>query len=136
VLKGLTLMHAAGFAHCDVKGDNIMYDGTGAATLIDLGAATRMGEPTLEGAPDAMALGRNISVGNALIDLSCLAYTLWSAHRRYVAISGMLATELAAHSEHLSEQEGGVPVLRAVAAILRAESAAAALASVQDLVGA
>ena len=131
ILRGLTLMHSAGYAHCDVKADNIMFDGSGAATLIDLGAATRFGEPTLEGVPESMALGRDVSVGSAAVDLACLASTLWWAARRFDAATGMSATKFADYAE--AQSSDGEPVLRAVAIILRAESAAAALAVIQNL---
>jgi len=125
VLRGLALLHAAGVAHCDVKADNIMFDGAGAATLIDLGAATRLGEATLEGAPEALALGRDVSIASAGVDLACLASTLWWAARREVdAPAGATAEVLAAHAD----AAGGDPVMRAIAAILRAASAAEALA--------
>lgn len=127
VLRGLALMHAAGWAHCDVKADNIMFDGVGAATLIDLGAATRFGEPTFEGAPEAMALGRDVTVGSALVDLACLASTLWRAAQRFDATSSMSASALAAEAERMSDSE---PFLLVIAHILRAQSAAAALEAI------
>ncbi len=125
VLRGLALLHAAGVAHCDVKADNIMFDGAGAATLIDLGAATRLGEAPFEGAPEALALGRSMSVASAGVDLACLASTLWWAARREAgAPAGSTADSLAAQAD----AAGGDPVMRAVSVILRAASAAEALA--------
>ncbi len=126
VLRGLVLLHAAGVAHCDVKADNIMFDGTGAATLIDLGAATRLGEAPFEGAPEALALGRNMSVASAGVDLACLASTLWWAARCEAgAPAGSTADSLAAQAD----AAGDDPVMRAVSVILRAASAAEALAA-------
>lgn len=61
VLRGLVLLHAAGFAHCDVKADNILFDGASAATLIDLGAATRIGGTTRGRAQVACARARRDS---------------------------------------------------------------------------
>ncbi len=125
VLRGLALLHVAGFAHCDVKADNIMFDGTSAATLIDLGAATRFGEATREGAPEALALGRDVSVASAGVDLACLASALWWAARREVgAPAGATADALAAQAD-----AAGGTVMCAVAVILRAASAAEALAA-------
>jgi hypothetical protein len=144
VLRGLVLMHAAGVAHCDVKPDNVMFDGAGAATLIDLGAATPLGEPTREGAPEGMALGLSVALGSASVDLACLASTLWWASQRAEPPGGAGSSparladiaERAADSSAAAaaaaggELEGGAPeVLRAIAAILRADSAAAALAA-------
>ena len=124
VLQGLVLLHAAGFAHCDVKADNIMFDGASAATLIDLGAATRFGDTTREGAPESLALGRDVTVASAVVDLACLASTLWWAARCEVgAPVGTSADSLAAQADG-----AGGPVMCAVAAILRAASAAEALA--------
>ena len=126
VLRGLVLLHAAGVAHCDVKADNIMFDGTGAATLIDLGAATRLGEAPFEGAPEVLALGRNMSVASAGVDLACLASTLWWAARCEAgAPAGSTADSLAAQAD----AAGGDPIMRAVAVILRAASAAGALSA-------
>ena len=126
VLRGLVLLHAAGVAHCDVKADNIMFDGTGAATLIDLGAATRLGEAPFEGAPEALALGRSMSVASAGVDLACLASTLWWAARCEAgAPAGSTADSLAAQAD----AAGDDPVMRAVSVILRAASAAGALAA-------
>ena len=126
VLRGLALLHGAGWAHCDVKADNVMFDGAGAATLIDLGAATRLGERTREGAPEALALGRDVAVASAAVDLACLAATLWWAARREAGVrAGATAEALAERAD-----EAGGDVARAVAAILRAASAAEALAAV------
>ena len=137
VLRGLALMHAAGLAHCDVKPDNIMFDGAGGATLIDLGAATPFGNPTREGAPESMALGLSVTLGSASVDLACLASTLWWASQRVEPPGGAgssparladVAEHAAASAAAGAEANGGAPeVLRAIAAILRADSAAAAL---------
>ena len=125
VLRGLALLHSTGWAHCDVKADNIMLTPSGAATLIDLGAATRLGERTREGAPEALALGRDVDVASVGVDLACLAATLWRAARRAAdAPAGIGAAEIAARAD----AEGGA-VMRAVAAILRADSAEVALAA-------
>jgi hypothetical protein len=102
-----------------------MFDGASAATLIDLGAATRFGETTCEGAPEKLALGRDVSVASASVDLACLASTLWWAARREAdAPAGASADSLAAQADF-----AGGPVMRAVAAILRAASAAEALSA-------
>ncbi len=123
VLRGLVLLHAAGFAHCDVKADNILFDGASAATLIDLGAATRIGGTTREGAHKLLALGRDVTVASANVDLACLASTLWWAARCEVgAPVGMSADLLAAQAVG-----AGGPVMCAIAVILRAASAAEAL---------
>jgi hypothetical protein len=137
VLRGLALMHAAGLAHCDVKPDNVMFDGAGAATLIDLGAATPFGDRTREGAPESMALGLSVSLGSASVDLACLASTLWWASQRVEPPGGagssparlaVVAERAASAAAAGAEANGGAPeVLRAIAAILRADSAAAAL---------
>ena len=137
VLRGLALMHAAGLAHCDVKPDNIMFDCAGGATLIDLGAATPFGDPTREGAPESMALGLSVALGSASVDLACLASTLWWASQRVEPPggAGLSPARLADVAEHAAaaaaagaEANGGAPeVLGAIAAILRADSAAAAL---------
>ena len=125
VLRGLALLHAAGVAHCDVKADNIMFDGAGAATLIGLGAATRLGEAPLEGAPEGLALGRDALVASPGVDLACLASTLWWAAQREVDVpAGATADGLAARADAAG---AGDTVMCTIAAILRAASAAEAL---------
>jgi serine/threonine protein kinase len=99
VLRGLALLHSAGYAHCDVKSDNIMYETGGGATLIDLGAATRLGEATREGAPEAMALGLDVSHASMGVDLSCLAFTLWWAATGGEPPSGSRPHTLAAEAQ-------------------------------------
>ena len=128
VLRGLALLHAAGLAHCDVKADNVMFDGAGAATLIDLGAATSLGEATREGAPESAALGLDVSVAGVAVDLACLASALWWAAQRTEPPSGCTPATLAELAERLAAAGAGEPlVLRAVAVILRAGCATRAL---------
>jgi len=67
-----------------------------------------------------------MSVASAGVDLACLASTLWWAARREAgAPAGSTADSLAAQAD----AAGGDPVMRAVSVILRAASAAEALAA-------
>lgn len=56
-LRGLEVLHAAGFLHCDVKPANIMVDRIGVTRVVDYGRAVRMNERTnfLFGTPMYMA---------------------------------------------------------------------------------
>jgi serine/threonine protein kinase len=57
VLIALSVMHAAGFLHGDIKPSNIMIDRMGSVKLVDLGRAARIGERVdiLLGSPLYMA---------------------------------------------------------------------------------
>ncbi len=46
-LEGLVFLHDAGLLHNDFKPANVVVDGSGRATLVDLGCASRIGEPPL-----------------------------------------------------------------------------------------
>ena len=130
VLRALVLMHSAGIAHCDVKADNIMFNGDGTATLIDLGAATEFGGIVREGIPDVMALGLNIGEGNPKVDLVSLAVTLWWATYGFsesplpTECSPLVLLRLANEKVALNDHSS---VASAIAAILSAETASGAL---------
>lgn len=133
VLRGLAVMHAAGIAHCDVKSDNIMFDGDGTATLIDLGAATKLGEFVYEGIPRSMSLGLAIDRGDARVDLASLATTLWWAAYGYLDVGNSVHVlrDRAAVKALLGSHHG--IVASAVAAILNAGTAVEALSSIDAL---
>jgi mitogen-activated protein kinase kinase kinase 17/18 len=50
VLRGLAHVHAAGFAHCDVKGRNVLLRADGRAMLADFGCARRTADDNAGGA--------------------------------------------------------------------------------------
>jgi eukaryotic-like serine/threonine-protein kinase len=52
--QGLRAMHAAGFVHCDLKPNNILYNTRGEVKVIDLGQACRVGtaKQRIQGTPD------------------------------------------------------------------------------------
>lgn len=55
LIEALSAVHAAGFAHCDVKPENVVLSTSGRATLIDLGIAEPLGGPRPEErTPDAV----------------------------------------------------------------------------------
>lgn len=86
VLDALTALHDAGFAHGDVKSDNILVREDGSATLIDLGLAHVDGMPvaanraTISGTPDYMApelaWGNPPTACSDLYAVGCLLYEL------------------------------------------------------------
>jgi serine/threonine-protein kinase len=57
VATGLNAMHFHGFAHCDIKPNNILLNKSGAVKLIDLGQSCRIGttKPRIQGTPDYIA---------------------------------------------------------------------------------
>ncbi|CAA6664120.1 unnamed protein product [Spirodela intermedia] len=44
ILRGLRRVHCAGYVHCDVKPENVLVAGAGAAKIADFGLAKRAGE--------------------------------------------------------------------------------------------
>lgn len=86
VLDALAALHDAGFAHGDVKSDNIIVHGDDAITLIDLGLAHVEGMPvaenraTISGTPDYMApelaYGEAPTACSDLYAVGCLLYEL------------------------------------------------------------
>lgn len=41
IMTAVKFIHGKGIAHCNLKPANVMFDGTGAATVVDFGAATK-----------------------------------------------------------------------------------------------
>lgn len=86
LLDALAALHAAGFAHGDVKSDNILIRDDDAITLIDLGLAHVDGMPvdpdraTVSGTPDYMApelaWGDPPTARTDLYAVGCLLYEL------------------------------------------------------------
>lgn len=80
LLSGLSAVHATGFAHGDIKADNLILDAYGHATLIDFGNATPLGLPAPDkiGSIHAMAPelfeGQPRSVATDLYAAGVLAY--------------------------------------------------------------
>jgi hypothetical protein len=68
-----------------VKPDNIIFNGEGAAVLLDLGSATPFGKDVAEGLPVHAALGYD-GPSAAVLDLNGLSCALWvAAHGGAVA---------------------------------------------------
>lgn len=84
VEAALSLLHGQGFAHCDVKPDNIMLRESGEPVLIDLGSATQFGHEIKEGAPQPFILDCDTTSATAQLDRVCLATSLWAAVHRGV----------------------------------------------------
>jgi serine/threonine-protein kinase len=57
VATGLNAMHFHGFAHCDIKPNNILLGEGGSIKIIDLGQSCRLGttKPRIQGTPDYIA---------------------------------------------------------------------------------
>ena len=57
VAKALHSLHQSGFAHCDLKPNNILLTPAGEVTVIDLGQACPLGtkKPRIQGTPDYIA---------------------------------------------------------------------------------
>jgi len=57
VASGMHAMHQAGFVHCDMKPNNIMFNKSGSIKIIDLGQSCRIGtvKKRIQGTPDYIA---------------------------------------------------------------------------------
>ncbi len=80
VAQGLKAMHAMGYAHCDIKPNNILRSETGKVKVIDFGQSCKIGtvKERIQGTPDYIApeqvARRPISVQTDVFNLGATLY--------------------------------------------------------------
>lgn len=85
---GLKAMHVMGYAHCDIKPNNILRDNTGHVKVIDFGQSCKIGtiKERIQGTPDYIApeqvARRPISVQTDVFNLGATLY--WSLTGRAI----------------------------------------------------
>jgi serine/threonine-protein kinase len=86
--QGLKAMHAMGWAHCDIKPNNILHGERGQVKIIDFGQSCRIGtvKERIQGTPDYIApeqvTRRPISVQTDVFNLGATLY--WAVTGRHV----------------------------------------------------
>ena len=86
--NGLKAMHAAGFAHCDIKPNNILRNDRGRVKVIDYGQSCKIGtvKERIQGTPDFIApeqvARRPISVQTDVFNLGATLY--WTLTNRHI----------------------------------------------------
>ena len=85
---GLKAMHVMGYAHCDIKPNNILRDDTGQVKVIDFGQSCKIGtiKERIQGTPDYIApeqvARRPISVQTDVFNLGATLY--WALTGRHI----------------------------------------------------
>ena len=86
--NGLQAMHRMGFAHCDIKPNNILRDDKGQVKVIDFGQACRIGtvKERIQGTPDYIApeqvTRQPISEGTDVFNLGATLY--WATTGKHI----------------------------------------------------
>jgi eukaryotic-like serine/threonine-protein kinase len=86
--RGLKAMHVMGFAHCDIKPNNILRDDKGFVKVIDFGQSVKIGtiKERIQGTPDYIApeqvARRPISVQTDVFNLGATLY--WALTGRHI----------------------------------------------------
>jgi len=86
--QGLKAMHSAGFAHCDIKPNNILRNDRGRVKVIDYGQSCKIGtvKDRIQGTPDFIApeqvARRPISVQTDVFNLGATLY--WTLTNRHI----------------------------------------------------
>ncbi|HEV7301418.1 MAG TPA: serine/threonine-protein kinase [Tepidisphaeraceae bacterium] len=86
--QGLKAMHTAGFAHCDIKPNNILRNDRGRVKVIDYGQSCKIGtvKERIQGTPDFIApeqvARRPISVQTDVFNLGATLY--WTLTNRHI----------------------------------------------------
>lgn len=88
VMQTLIQLHAKGIVHCDISPDNVMFDASGKAKLIDLGAAKIQGMETKErmlkeryAAPEQFANPEKIGPWTDVYEICALIYFMISGKK-------------------------------------------------------
>ena len=86
--QGLKAMHAMGYAHCDIKPNNILRSNAGQVKVIDYGQSVKIGtiKERIQGTPDYIApeqvARRPISVQTDIFNLGATLY--WALTGRHI----------------------------------------------------
>jgi serine/threonine-protein kinase len=86
--QGLKAMHVMGYAHCDIKPNNILRDDKGQVKVIDFGQSVKIGtiKERIQGTPDYIApeqvARRPISVQTDVFNLGATLY--WALTGRHI----------------------------------------------------
>jgi eukaryotic-like serine/threonine-protein kinase len=86
--QGLKAMHTMGYAHCDIKPNNILYGATGKVKVIDFGQSCKIGtiKERIQGTPDYIApeqvARRPVTVQTDVFNLGATLY--WALTGRHI----------------------------------------------------
>jgi eukaryotic-like serine/threonine-protein kinase len=86
--EGLRAMHQMGYAHCDIKPNNIMHDDQGKVKIIDFGQSCKIGtvKERIQGTPDFIApeqvARKPISIQTDVFNLGATMY--WVLTKKHI----------------------------------------------------
>ncbi len=108
--QGLSALHSAGWVHQDVKPENLMVAPSGHVTVVDLGFAARIGEPsdkTFRGSrtyasPEALAAD---GPAHSSRDIFALGRVLWSWVAQVEAATDRMLSPVVELVEHMVSEQ-------------------------------